>query len=221
MDASSKSLNDQFVAPIRFGPDVERPVVDEAATITALIATMRYVAGRTFADGDHAIRLVHAKSHGILEGCLEVDEGLPGELAQGLFAKPGDYPLVMRFSTIPGDILDDSVCVPRGLAMKVIGVEGERLDGSEGDVAQDFLLIDGPAFGVAFSESISLGREASGENHRQASMAQKTSVGGYAAVAADNRRDHRPGESDCRNLRIPRDGERGFQGMVSAHSTGS
>ena len=127
---------------------MERPVVDEAATITGLIATMRYIAEKTFADGGHAIRPVHAKSHGILEGYLEVDEGLPSELAQGLFAKPGDYPLVMRFSTNPGDILDDSVSVPRGLAIKVIGVEGERLDGSEGDVTQDFLLINGPAFGA-------------------------------------------------------------------------
>ncbi len=148
MNAPSKSLNDQFVAPIRFGPGVERPVVDEAATITGLIATMRYIAEKTFADGGHAIRPVHAKSHGIFEGYLEVDEGLPSELAQGLFAKPGDYPLVMRFSTIPGDILDDSVSVPRGLAIKVIGVEGERLDGSEGDVTQDVLLINGPAFGA-------------------------------------------------------------------------
>jgi hypothetical protein len=54
----------------------------------------------------------------------------------------------MRFSTIPGDILDDSVSVPRGLAIKIIGVEGERLEGSEGDVTQDLLLINGPAFGA-------------------------------------------------------------------------
>jgi hypothetical protein len=146
MNASSKYPNDQFVAPVRFSPGVERPVVDEAATITGLIASMRYIAERTFADGGHAIRPVHAKSHGILQGCLEVDAGLPSELAQGLFAKPGRYPLVMRFSTIPGDILDDSVSVPRGLAIKVIGVEGERLEGSEHDVTQDFLLINGPAF---------------------------------------------------------------------------
>jgi hypothetical protein len=55
----------------------------------------------------------------------------------------------MRFSTIPGDILDDSVSTPRGLAIKVIGVEGERLEGSEGDVTQDFLLINGAAFGAS------------------------------------------------------------------------
>jgi len=44
--------------------------------------------------------------------------------------------------------LDDSVSTPRGLARKVIGVEGERREGSEGDVTQDYVLINGPAFGA-------------------------------------------------------------------------
>jgi hypothetical protein len=58
------------------------------------------------------------------------------------------YPVVMRLSTIPGDLLDDSVSVPRGMAIKIIGVEGERLEGSERDVTQDLVLINGPAFGA-------------------------------------------------------------------------
>jgi hypothetical protein len=66
-----------------------------------------------------------------------------------MFAKPGRYPVVMRLSTIPGDILPDSVSVPRAMAVKIIGVEGERLEGSENDVTQDFLLINGPAFGAS------------------------------------------------------------------------
>jgi hypothetical protein len=65
-----------------------------------------------------------------------------------MFAKPGRYPVVMRLSTIPGDILDDSVSTPRGMAVKIIGVEGERLEGSETDVTQDFVMINGPAFGA-------------------------------------------------------------------------
>src|SRR3954454_21754822 len=134
-------------APIRFSPSVERLDPDEAATIKGLIATMRYVNEKTFADGRHAIRSVHAKTQGILEGYLEVDAGLPIELAQGLFAKPGRYPVVMRFSTVPGDILDDSVSTPRGLAVKIIGVEGERLSWSEDDVTQAFVLVNGPAVG--------------------------------------------------------------------------
>jgi Catalase len=148
MSFPSTVMNVQLEAPVRFSPSVERPDADEAKTTEALIATLRYINEKTFADGGHAIRSVHAKTHGILQGYLEVDAGLTHDLAQGLFAKPGRYPVVMRFSTIPGDILDDSVSTPRALAIKVIGVEGERLEGSEGDVTQDFVLNNGPAFGA-------------------------------------------------------------------------
>jgi len=72
---------------------MERLDADEAKTIQGLIATMRYINEKTFADGGHAIRSVHAKTHGILEGCLEVKAGLPSDLAQGLFATPGRYPI--------------------------------------------------------------------------------------------------------------------------------
>jgi hypothetical protein len=34
------------------------------------------------------------------------------------------------------------------LAIKIIGVEGERLEGSEADVTQDLVLVNGPAFGA-------------------------------------------------------------------------
>ena len=149
MNFQSTVMNVQLEAPVRFSPSVERPDADEAKTTEALISTLRYINEKTFADGGHAIRSVHAKTHGIVQGYLEVDAGLPHDLAQGLFAKPGRYPVVMRFSTIPGDILDDSVSTPRALAIKVIGVEGERLEGSEGDVTQDFVLNNGPAFGAA------------------------------------------------------------------------
>jgi hypothetical protein len=149
MNRHSTIRSIELEAPVRFSASVEQPAADEAETIQGLIATMRYINERTFADGGHAIRSVHAKSHGFLQGYLEVDADLPSELAQGLFATPARYPVVMRFSTIPGDILDDSVSTPRGLAIKIIGVEGERLEGSEGDVTQDFLLINGPAFGAS------------------------------------------------------------------------
>ena len=148
MNQAAKILELHAETPVRFSPAVERPEPDEAETIQGLISTMRYINEKTLADGGHAIRSVHAKSHGILQGYLEVDAGLPAELAQGLFAKTGRYPVVMRISTLPGDMLDDSVSTPRGLAVKVIGVEGERLEGSEQDITQDFVLINGPAFGA-------------------------------------------------------------------------
>ncbi len=132
--------------PIPYSPSVEVPEQDEEETNRQLVETLRGISEITYADSGHALRSVHAKSHGLLHAELEVIAGLPPTLAQGLFIKAAKYPVVMRFSTIPGDILDDSVSVPRGLAVKVIGVPGERLPGSEGDTTQDFLLVDGPAF---------------------------------------------------------------------------
>lgn len=131
---------------LRYTPAVETPDADEAETSRSLNETMRSISETTLADGGHAIRSVHAKAHGALRAELEVAPGLSPELAQGLFAQPGRYPVVMRFSTIPGDILDDSVSTPRGVAIKIVGVEGERLEGSEGDATQDFVLVNGPAF---------------------------------------------------------------------------
>jgi hypothetical protein len=54
---------------------VERLEPDEAKTIQGLIAAMRYVNEKTLADGGHAIRSVHAKTQGILEGYLRLARG--------------------------------------------------------------------------------------------------------------------------------------------------
>jgi hypothetical protein len=75
-----------------------------------------------------------------------VADGLPAELAQGIFARPGRYEAVLRLSTNAGDILPDAIGLPRGLALKVIGVDGERLPGSEDDRTQDFIMVNGPVF---------------------------------------------------------------------------
>jgi hypothetical protein len=96
MSLPSTIMNVQLEAPVRFSPSVERPDPDEAETTQALFTTMRYTNEKTFADGGHALRSVHAKTHGILQGYLEVDTYLPGDLAQGLFAKPGRYPVVQH-----------------------------------------------------------------------------------------------------------------------------
>jgi hypothetical protein len=167
MNAPSKFPVKQLGGPVRFSPSMERLDADEAKTIQGLIATMRYINEKTFADGGHAIRSVHAKTHGILEGCLEVNADLPSDLAQGLFAKPGRYPIVMRFSTIPGDILDDSVSTPRGLAVKIIGVKGERLSGVRRGRYAGLRVDQWSGFWSAQSEDVSIDHEIFGKNHRQ------------------------------------------------------
>jgi hypothetical protein len=133
-------------APIPFSPTVEVIESDEEQTIHELIETLLKISKITYADGHHALRSVHAKSHAILEGELSVLPNLPPELAQGVFTAGSVYPVILRFSSTPGDLLDDSVSTPRGLALKLIGVKGERLPGSEQDSTQDFIMINGPAF---------------------------------------------------------------------------
>ena len=132
--------------PLAYDGAVERPAPGEAEAIASINRRMRGILETTWADYGHSVRSVHAKSHGLLQGTLQVLDGLPDSLAQGVFARPDAFPVVMRFSTNPGDILDDTVSSPRGLAIKLIGIAGERLPGSEADTTQDFVMVNGPAF---------------------------------------------------------------------------
>ncbi|MBK4994532.1 catalase family protein [Pseudomonas sp. S37] len=134
------------VTPLRFQPSFEQIPDDEAETSKELAETLHGIMEKTFADNGHASRSVHAKAHGLLRGQITMLDDLPTELAQGAFAKPGTLPVFLRFSTNPGDILDDKVSTPRGLALKIVGVEGPRLPGSEGDITQDFVMVNAKAF---------------------------------------------------------------------------
>jgi hypothetical protein len=139
-------------SPQLFHPSLDAPGEDEAEIAEQITQTMLGIAEKTYADGGHAIRSVHAKSHGLLKAEFEVLPDLPAPLAQGLFAEPGRYEAVMRFSTIPGDILDDSVSTPRGLAIKILGVRGDRLETARG-ASQDFIMVNAPRFNAASAKA--------------------------------------------------------------------
>ncbi len=146
MSETHPSATSPLISPVRYTPNLEHGDPDEAQTTAEIIQTMRKISETTLADGKRALRSVHAKSHGLLVGELKVRDHLPAELKQGMFASPATYAVVMRLSTTPGDILEDSISTPRGLAVKVIGVGGDRVDGSGSDVTQDFVLVNSPVF---------------------------------------------------------------------------
>lgn len=52
----------------------------------------------------HCYSGTHARTHGIVKGTFVVNKDLPKHLQQGeIFSKGGEYPVVARYSTEPGD----------------------------------------------------------------------------------------------------------------------
>ncbi|RYX98053.1 MAG: catalase [Comamonadaceae bacterium] len=134
---------------VEYKPEFEHPEKGEdheQETVAELSEVMVGIAATMADHTGHAMRAVHAKGHGLLRGKLQVVGNLPPALAQGVFAAPRDYEVLLRVSTPPAEQLADNVSTPRGLAMKILGVEGPRVEGSEGDTTQDILMVNGPAF---------------------------------------------------------------------------
>ncbi|MGQ2965504.1 catalase family protein [Methylophilus sp.] len=144
--STAPTISTALASPVTYDPAYEIPEQDEQQTIQALVSTLQSISDVTARDSGHGYRSVHVKSHGVLRGNLTVAPGLPPELKQGIFGYEQVYETVIRLSTSPGDFLADSVSTPRGFAVKVIGVQGERLQGDAADNTQDFLLVTGPAF---------------------------------------------------------------------------
>lgn len=72
-------------------------------------------------------------------GKFIVHDNLPEHLAQGMFKRPGTYDVIMRYSSLTPKILPDNLPAPRGIGMKIFGVEGEKIWG-EDKRTQDFTL---------------------------------------------------------------------------------
>ncbi len=129
-----------------YSPALEQPADDEPIVFDQLSRTMQHIT-RTMANRyRHAYRPVHAKSHGVLVGTLEILSDLPEPLAQGLFSQPGTHSVIMRFSTNPGDMLADTVSSPRGLAIKILNVDGPKVANHANESTQDFVCINADAF---------------------------------------------------------------------------
>lgn len=99
-------------------------------------------------------RDVHAKAHGCVRGKFTVDADVPPEYRAGVFAEPGKgFPAWIRFSNGGAKVQPDGKADARGMAIKLMGVEGEKLLENEKQAkTQDFLLITHDAFFVKNGE---------------------------------------------------------------------
>ena len=172
-------MNDHYV-PYSDGVEVVQP--GEQQTFDEIAATMLDIQKKIGERQRHTTRSVHAKSHGLLKAEVTVMEGLPEALRQGMFAKPGSYGAVMRFSTNPGDILSDHISTPRGLAIKIVGVEGEMVPSHAGEVTQDFVMVNAKTFAAPDAAGFLKGLKTL-DAHANDSEALKQTVSSVAQVA--------------------------------------
>jgi hypothetical protein len=86
------------------------------------------------------LRGFHAKLHAGLRAEFQILDNLPAYARQGIFREPRIYNAVVRFSNGDPTLSPDAQPQPRGIAIKLWGVDGQKLlPGREDAKTQDFL----------------------------------------------------------------------------------
>lgn len=96
-----------------------------------------------------ARRDAHAKHHGCVKAEFIVADDLPDELRVGIFKEPRRFPAWVRFSNGARQPRPDAKGDTRGIAIKLLGVEGEKvLEAEKHEQTQDFTLVNHPVFAI-------------------------------------------------------------------------
>jgi hypothetical protein len=127
-------------------PGVESPKSDEEDKARKIGETMNKMQQHNFDQHRHVFRATHVKTQGIVKGKLTVLPDLPSHLQQGLFKIPGrSFDVAARYANEPVFLQADQEPGPRGLGLRVFGVEGERLEGADANAkTQDFFFNNAP-----------------------------------------------------------------------------
>jgi len=134
-------------------PELGEETVDpsEAAFIEFIVAeTVRRLMSQ-FPEGTQPVlRDAHPKTHLLLRGEFIVLDTVPPELRYGVFKEARSFDALIRFSAGGIEVQSDSVPQANGMAIKLFGVEGEKLLAAEKDATtQDFVMINNfPSFFV-------------------------------------------------------------------------
>lgn len=97
-----------------------------------------------------ALRDAHPKAHGCVRAEFHVLKNIPTQLAKGIFVPDKSYQAWIRFSNASNDASQaDIEKDARGIAIKVLGVPGQKILESEKEATtQDFIMINHPVFFV-------------------------------------------------------------------------
>lgn len=128
----------------------ERAAPEEAALNAEIAALSVAVLKKEARPGAPMTRDVHAKAHGCVRATFTVAPDVPTDLRAGVFSEPGkEFAAWIRFSNGASKPGPDRKADARGMAIKLMGVEGDKLlDAERKAGTQDFLLITHDAFFV-------------------------------------------------------------------------
>jgi len=126
----------------------EYPPPGEDAAIAEIVRISTETLRKTYLPDNKPVRRdQHVKDHGCVKGEFIVEDNLPTELKLGVFKEPKTYPVWIRFSNGFEKSVRDADKDVRGMAIKLIGVEGEKiLESDRFGNTQDFLAINYPTF---------------------------------------------------------------------------
>jgi len=103
------------------------PSEEEKKIIADVAAQFNRFQKNNYNEHGHAFRGTHVKTQGCVAGVVKVKDDLPAHLAQGMFKKPGTYDCIMRYSSLTPKLLPDTASAPRGAAIKIFGIKGEKI----------------------------------------------------------------------------------------------
>lgn len=140
-----------FSASKNFEIAKEYPAPDEDRTVKELTEVIKEGIIKKY-EGRKMLRDAHPKHYGCVKADFTVQE-LPADLRVGMFKTPGKYASWIRFSSALSSVEPDQNKTLMGMAVKVIGAEGEKLINEEKNVkTQDFVLVSGPVHPMKNSE---------------------------------------------------------------------
>lgn len=127
-------------------PGREYPASNEGKIIAEIIKMTRAQLERLYANS-RTLRQVHSKMHGCVKGEFIIEKNLPPELQVGIFKEATCFPAWVRYSNGFTYIRHDKKRDTRGVAIKLMGVPGEKLlDDLKDADTQDLVLASSPFF---------------------------------------------------------------------------
>ncbi|MDQ3433310.1 MAG: catalase, partial [Actinomycetota bacterium] len=125
----------------------ESAPLGEETALARVVELSREKFEHDYANVRPVLRDQHPKSHGCVRAEFVVGPDVPGDLRHGIFAEPRTYAAWIRFSSSSSQPRPDSKRDAHGMAIKVIGVEGEKVLPFERDeTTQDFVVANSRVF---------------------------------------------------------------------------